>query len=76
MSVTGYSRKATCVDSASLLTQSCLVLMTDQVANEKGQDALLSQAGKEPQDCEAMVSPQDCGPPSLPTARSQAWMPT
>ena len=41
--------------------------MTDQVANEKGQDTLLSQAGKEP---------QDCGLPSLPTARSQAWMPT
>ena len=47
-----------------------------QAQNYPGQDALLSQAGKEPQDCEAMVSPQDCGPPSLPTARSQAWMPT
>lgn len=37
--------------------------MTDQVANEKGQDALLSQAGKEPQGREAMVSPQTVGRP-------------
>lgn len=37
--------------SASWLTQDCLGLMTDQVANEKGQYAPPSRAGTDPQDC-------------------------